>query len=82
MRKLVMLLKQDYNFNLESKSTLIQIKKYTILCREDASGSTVESILLVKICEFAAKIGKKATSSSEGGNLGCLLCIDLCPSKT
>ena len=82
LRKLVMLLKQDYNFNLESKLPTIQTKKYTTSCREDGSGSTVESTPSAKIFASAARTGKGGTLSSEEKNWESPWCTDSCPLKT
>ena len=44
IRKLVLLLKQDFNFSLESIFKVTKTKKFTTLCEEEGYGSTVELI--------------------------------------
>jgi len=72
LRKLVMLLKQDYNFNLESKHPTIQIKKSITSCPEDVFGWTVVLTPSVKIFGYEAKIGKRETLSFAGKSWECL----------
>ena len=49
LRKVVMMLKQDYNFSLESNHSNNQTRKYPIIWKVRTSGSTAVSTQLVKI---------------------------------
>ena len=49
IRKLVMQLKQDYNFSLESNSSDMQIRKFITFWHRQRYGSTAELIPSAKI---------------------------------
>lgn len=66
IRKLVMQLKQDYNFSLESNNSVIKIRKFTTSWHRQRFGSTAASIPLVKICVLGLLTGKIVSLCCEG----------------
>lgn len=61
IRKLIMLLKQEYNFSLESTRLPIQTKKSTTSLTQERFGSTVASIQSPKTCAYGQQIGRATT---------------------
>jgi hypothetical protein len=61
VRKLVMLLKQEYNFSLESTRPLTQTRKSTTSSPQEKSGSTAASTPSLKICASGPPTGRAAS---------------------
>lgn len=63
VRKLVMLLKQEYNFSLESTRLSIQTNKSTTSSPPERFGSTAASTPSLKTCVSDQQIGRPASCS-------------------